>query len=237
MREEDPTIAGLLKAHGYATGQFGKNHLGDTRRAPAHQPRLRRVLRQPLPPQRRGGAGERGLPRRHGARRRLDLPREVRPARRDPSPPPTAQHRGHRPADQEADGDRRRRDRRRGHRLHRATRTPPASRSSSGGTAPACTSAPTSRTRAWPRHLRPGRVLRRHGRARHARRQVARSCSTSSASPTTPSCSTRPTTAPTTTPGRTRPRRRSAARRTPTGRAAGGCPRWCAGRARSRPAR
>lgn len=26
---EDPTIAGLLKAEGYATGQFGKNHLGD----------------------------------------------------------------------------------------------------------------------------------------------------------------------------------------------------------------
>jgi arylsulfatase len=29
MMPEDPTIAGLLKAHGYATGQFGKNHLGD----------------------------------------------------------------------------------------------------------------------------------------------------------------------------------------------------------------
>jgi arylsulfatase A-like enzyme len=29
MREEDPTIAGLLKTQGYATGQFGKNHLGD----------------------------------------------------------------------------------------------------------------------------------------------------------------------------------------------------------------
>jgi arylsulfatase A-like enzyme len=29
MRREDPTIAGLLKAVGYATGQFGKNHLGD----------------------------------------------------------------------------------------------------------------------------------------------------------------------------------------------------------------
>ena len=28
-QEEDPTIAGLLKAYGYATGQFGKNHLGD----------------------------------------------------------------------------------------------------------------------------------------------------------------------------------------------------------------
>jgi len=29
MQIEDPTIAGLLKDHGYATGQFGKNHLGD----------------------------------------------------------------------------------------------------------------------------------------------------------------------------------------------------------------
>jgi len=29
MRAEDPTIATLLKAQGYATGQFGKNHLGD----------------------------------------------------------------------------------------------------------------------------------------------------------------------------------------------------------------
>jgi arylsulfatase A-like enzyme len=29
MQVEDPTIASLLKAQGYATGQFGKNHLGD----------------------------------------------------------------------------------------------------------------------------------------------------------------------------------------------------------------
>ncbi|MEJ2138834.1 MAG: arylsulfatase [Gammaproteobacteria bacterium] len=29
MREEDPTIATVMKAEGYATGQFGKNHLGD----------------------------------------------------------------------------------------------------------------------------------------------------------------------------------------------------------------
>jgi arylsulfatase A-like enzyme len=29
LRGEDPTIAELLKPHGYATGQFGKNHFGD----------------------------------------------------------------------------------------------------------------------------------------------------------------------------------------------------------------
>jgi len=29
MRQEEPTIAALLKGQGYATGQFGKNHLGD----------------------------------------------------------------------------------------------------------------------------------------------------------------------------------------------------------------
>jgi arylsulfatase len=29
LQAKDPTIAELLKPHGYATGQFGKNHLGD----------------------------------------------------------------------------------------------------------------------------------------------------------------------------------------------------------------
>jgi arylsulfatase len=29
MSEKDPTVAALLKNHGYVTGQFGKNHLGD----------------------------------------------------------------------------------------------------------------------------------------------------------------------------------------------------------------
>jgi arylsulfatase len=29
MQQADPTLAGLLRPHGYMTGQFGKNHLGD----------------------------------------------------------------------------------------------------------------------------------------------------------------------------------------------------------------
>ena len=29
MKPQDPTIARILKGMGYATGQFGKNHLGD----------------------------------------------------------------------------------------------------------------------------------------------------------------------------------------------------------------
>ena len=68
LQAEDPTIAELLKPLGYATGQFGKNHLGDLNTVPPHRPWVRRVLRQPLPPERRGGArapelsAGRGLP-------------------------------------------------------------------------------------------------------------------------------------------------------------------------------
>ena len=29
VQDKDPTIAELLKPHGYATAQIGKNHLGD----------------------------------------------------------------------------------------------------------------------------------------------------------------------------------------------------------------
>ena len=57
LQAEDPTIAELLKPLGYATGQFGKNHLGDKDEFLPTHARLRRVLRQSLPPQRRRGAG------------------------------------------------------------------------------------------------------------------------------------------------------------------------------------
>ena len=60
-QKTDVTMATVLKSQGYATGQFGKNHQGDLRRASAHDARLRRVPRQPLSPQRGGGAGELGL--------------------------------------------------------------------------------------------------------------------------------------------------------------------------------
>jgi arylsulfatase A-like enzyme len=34
LSDKDPTVAQVLKAQGYATGQFGKNHLGDHKLAP-----------------------------------------------------------------------------------------------------------------------------------------------------------------------------------------------------------
>ena len=79
------------------------------------------------------------------------------------------------------------------------------------------------------RQDRPRRLRRRHGRARRA---WWASCSPSSrnwASRTTPSSCTPPTTAPRPSPGPTAARRCSAARRTPIGKAAIGCPPSSAG--------
>ena len=102
---------------------------GRPQRVPAHGPRVRRVLRQPLPPERRGGARAADLSA------RPEVQGDVRPARGDAvqghgpgrpdrgpavRPRRQADHRGHRPAHQEADGDDRRRDVRRGRRLHQA---------------------------------------------------------------------------------------------------------------------
>ena len=62
LQAEDPTIADLLKPLGYTDRAVRQEPPRRSRRVPADRARLRRVLRQPLPPQRRGGAGERGLP-------------------------------------------------------------------------------------------------------------------------------------------------------------------------------
>jgi arylsulfatase A-like enzyme len=132
LQAEDPTIAELLKPLGYATGQFGKNHLGDLNKYLPHRARLRRVLRQPLPPERRGGAGDGELPVREGL---PTVQEAVRAARRDPlvgdgqgrrdrratlGARGQAANRGHRPAHEEAHGDDRRRDDGGGQGLHQA---------------------------------------------------------------------------------------------------------------------
>jgi arylsulfatase len=49
------------KRGGYATGQFGKNHLDDLR-AFCHRPRVRRILRLPLSPGRDGRPGASNCP-------------------------------------------------------------------------------------------------------------------------------------------------------------------------------
>ena len=98
-------------------------------RVPADDARLRRVLRQPLPPERRGGARAPGLP--EGPR----VPEAVRAARRAPllGRRQAGRSRGHRSAHEEADGDDRRRGRRRTPCASSTTPTRRTSPSSSGG--------------------------------------------------------------------------------------------------------
>ena len=112
LQPRDVTIAQLLKAQGYATGQFGKNHLGDRNE---HLPTVH------------------GFDEFYGALYHLnaseepelpDYPKDpafrgVRPATCSTAKPRPddatvdprfgngrqAEHRGHRPADQEAHGD------------------------------------------------------------------------------------------------------------------------------------
>jgi arylsulfatase A-like enzyme len=57
LQKEDPTIAELLKALGYATGQFRQESLRRPQRISSHGPGLRRVLRESVPPQRRRRTG------------------------------------------------------------------------------------------------------------------------------------------------------------------------------------
>ena len=116
LRAEDPTIAELLKPLGYATGQFGKNHLGRQGRVSADDARLRRVLRQPLSPQCRGRAGRSGLSEGPGVQEAVRTQgRAALLGRRQGR----AKDRGHWAAHQEAHGNHRRRGRPNTPRLHR----------------------------------------------------------------------------------------------------------------------
>ena len=77
---------------------------GGQGRIPAHQPRVRRVLRLPLPPERLRRAGTARLPAGKGL---SQLPEKLRTPGRAPLLR-RRPHRRHRPVDQKADGDHRR---------------------------------------------------------------------------------------------------------------------------------
>ena len=152
MPDEAPTIATALKSMGYATGQFGKNHLGD--------------LNQFLPT-------VHGFDEFFGYLYHLDAMEDPRhrnypPALKDTVGPrnmihswatdkddPTVQPRWGKIGKQkiedagelypEADGDSRRRDPRPRAQVHRQGQEGQTSRSSSGSTRPACTSSRISR--------------------------------------------------------------------------------------------
>ena len=131
-RSADVTIAELLKAQGYATGQFGKNHLGDRdEHLPTNhgfdefygnlyhlnaeeEPELPDYPKDSDFPNFRKKFGPRGVIHSWATAGRH------------------TEDRGHRPADQEAHGDHRRRHRGARGRVHRETDTRPASRCSCG---------------------------------------------------------------------------------------------------------
>ncbi len=243
MQAEDPDDRRpLLKAQGYATGQFGKNHLGDRDEHAADRctastsssatsttstPRKsRRTADYPDPKEFPDFKQERFGPRGVPPPRTLDG--QGRPV-----------DRGHRPADQEADGD----DRRRG---DRARASPSSARRPTAGVPFFVLVQHHPHALPHPRQAgkpRPGRTLAvadyhdamiDHDKAIGGAARP-RSTSSSIADDTLRHVLDRQRPALNSLAGR----RHDAvplARRTPAGKAPTACPRWCAGRARSRPA-
>ena len=196
LQAKDPTIATALKAQGYATGQFGKNHLGDRDEllptAHGFDEFFGNLyhLNAEEEPELRDYPTAGGLP---------ELPGALRAPRRDPLVGQRRRHpahRGHRPAHQEADGDLRRGVPRRGRSTSSAASTRPTPRSSCGSTPPTCTSAPTPSPRAGagPVGGSPSTTTRCSTTTTWS--ATCSPCSTSSAWPRTRSSCTPPTTGP-----------------------------------------
>ena len=153
LSDKDPTLADLLKPQGYATGQFGKNHLGDRNEflPTVHGfdeffGNLYHLNAEEEPenpdypknPEFRAKFGPRGVLKCKATRpRRSDGGSALRPRRQ-------ADDRGHRPAHAQAHGDGGRGVPRRARSTSSTGSTRPASRSSAGSTRPACTSTRTS---------------------------------------------------------------------------------------------
>ena len=218
LQKEDPTIAEMLKPLGYATGQFGKNHLGDR---DEYLPTVHGFdeffgnlyhLNAEEEPELPDYPKDPAFKKQFG-------PRGVLHCIADGKGGQTIKDTG--PADEEAHGDDRRGDHGAGDRVD--------GEAGQGGQAvlPLVQldgdALPHPRRREEPRQERAGSLQRSHGRPRRADRRDPREARRAGHRRQHHRPCTRPTTAPRTTPGRTAPTRRSAVRRTPTGKAAGAC--------------
>ena len=141
LQAEDPTIAELLKPLGYATGQFGKNHLGDKDEFLPTMHGFDEFFGNLYHLNAEEEPEDPDYPKRPGIQEAVRAPRRAPLLGRRQG---RAEDRGHRAADEEAHGDHRRRGDGARARASSTRRTRPASRSSSGTTRPPCTSAPTA---------------------------------------------------------------------------------------------